>query len=48
MMRGIAKKKGYKLNEWGLYKNNKSISIKNEKDIFKLLEMDYVPPQDRR
>ena len=48
MMRGIAKKKGYKLNEWGLYKNDKSISVKNEKDIFKLLEMDYVPPQDRR
>ena len=43
-----AKKKGYKLNEWGLYKNDKSISVKNERDIFKLLEMDYVPPQDRR
>ena len=33
-LRKIAKNKGYKLNEKGLFKNNKKISIDNEKNIF--------------
>ncbi len=55
-IRGIAKKKGYKLNEYGLYKlkknkNNKIkeilINIKTEKDIFNELDLDYVEPSKR-
>lgn len=52
MIRAIAKKKGYKLNEWGLYKLNngedKKIQINNEKEIFKLLDMNYIPIENRR
>jgi DNA polymerase/3'-5' exonuclease PolX len=53
-MRVLAKKKGYKLNEYGLYKIKKdgSVSsrkskIKSEKDIFKKLNMDYLEPNQR-
>lgn len=51
-MRKEAKKKGYKLNEYGLFKiksddTYKIIKVKSEKDIFKKLGMDYVEPKDR-
>lgn len=47
IMRNIAKKKGYKLNEYGLYKNNKNIYVESEKEIFDILEMKYLEPQER-
>ena len=50
-MRGIAKSKGYLLNQMGLFKlgekNNKPILVKSEKDIFDKLDMKYVIPEDR-
>ena len=50
-MRGDAKRKGYTLNEYGLYKiaNGKKnlISCFNEKDIFDELNMEYVEPTKR-
>ena len=50
-MRGIAKRQGYKLNEYGLYKKTgdtyKLIKVKSEEDIFKVLGMDYVEPEKR-
>ena len=46
-MRKIAKKLGYKLNEYGLYKNNKQIEINSEKDIFDILQMKYIEPSKR-
>jgi len=46
-MRLIAKSLGYKLNEYGLFKDKKSISIHSEKDIFKKLDMEYIKPEDR-
>jgi DNA polymerase/3'-5' exonuclease PolX len=50
-MRGIAKRQGYKLNEYGLYKleNNKErlIQIYSEKDVFDILGMNYLEPKDR-
>jgi DNA polymerase/3'-5' exonuclease PolX len=45
-MRAIAKKKGYKLNQYGLWKNEKCLT-KKEKEIFNILGMDYINPQDR-
>jgi len=45
-MRAIAKKKGYKLNPYGLWKNEKCLT-KKEKEIFNILGMDYINPQDR-
>ena len=43
MIRKHAKDKGYKLNEKGLYKNNKKIIVKNEKDIFNILQLKWIP-----
>lgn len=47
IMRINAKKLGYKLSEYGLYKDNVMIKIKSEKDIFKKLNMDYIEPKLR-
>jgi DNA polymerase/3'-5' exonuclease PolX len=47
IMRRQAKELGYKLNEYGLYKNNKFIYITSEKDLFKKLDMKYLRPTER-
>jgi DNA polymerase/3'-5' exonuclease PolX len=47
-IRGLAKKKSYKLNEYGLYNNNeKPFIINSEKEIFDKLNIPYVNPKDR-
>lgn len=48
-MRNIARKKGYKLSEYGLTKlsNNKLLHFKKEKEIFDLLNMEYLKPEYR-
>ena len=50
-IRDCASRKGYKLNEKGLfYKLNGQkvkLDVKTEKDIFKFLEIDYIKPEDR-
>jgi DNA polymerase/3'-5' exonuclease PolX len=47
IMRRQAKDLGYKLNEYGLYKNNKFIYITSEKELFKKLDMKYLKPIER-
>lgn len=47
IMRKKAKDLGYKLNEYGLYKNDKFIYIKSEKELFKKLDMKYLKPIER-
>lgn len=43
-----AKAMGYKLNQYGLFKNGKRINgIHTEKDIFKVLGLHYRPPSKR-
>lgn len=48
-IRWHAKKLGYKLNEHGLLdiKNNRYIPAINEKDIFRVLSLEYTSPKDR-
>lgn len=48
-MRQIAKTKGYKLSEYGLFKlsDNKKMKANSEEDIFKLLNIDYIEPKFR-
>ncbi|MFP4332211.1 MAG: DNA polymerase/3'-5' exonuclease PolX [Campylobacterales bacterium] len=46
-LRDIAIQKGYKLNEYGLFKNDKKIASKKEEDIYKALELDFIPPELR-
>ena len=47
IMRRKAKELGYKLNEYGLYKNNKIIYITSEKELFKKLDIKYLKPTER-
>ena len=48
-IRQKAKEKGYKLDQFGLYKNGKNINFfpKSEKEIFKFLELEYTQPKNR-
>ena len=53
-MRQKAKKNGYKLNEYGLFKisdnpdgKDERVSIETEQDIYNKLEMDYIIPELR-
>ena len=46
-MRNKAIDLGYMLNEYGLYKDKLPFEINNEKDIFKLLNEEYIEPHLR-
>jgi DNA polymerase (family 10) len=46
-LKKIAAKKGYKLNEYGLFKGTKRIPIKSERGIFDKLGVTYKSPKDR-
>jgi DNA polymerase/3'-5' exonuclease PolX len=51
-MRGIAKRKGYLLNQMGIFKlpcnkDSKPIPVKSEKNIFKILDLPYINPENR-
>ena len=47
-LRAIAKRKGMKLNRYGLWRGDALIASKTETDIFKALGIDYVAPEGRR
>ncbi len=46
-LRKIAIKKGYKLNEYGLFENDVRIAGENEEDVYKMLGMQWIPPEMR-
>ncbi len=52
-LRKIAKKKGYKISEYGIFKRkkgkgkNKKIHLKNEDSLYNKIGMQYVPPEMR-
>jgi DNA polymerase (family 10) len=46
-LRAIAKSCGYKLNEYGLYKDNIKIKINTEKKIYDILGLKYIIPEMR-
>jgi DNA polymerase (family 10) len=46
-LRKIAIKKGLKLNEYGVYKKDKQISGKTEEEIYKILGLQWIPPELR-
>ena len=46
-LRGIAKAKGIKINEYGIFKGEKKIGGKEEKDVYQALGMDWIEPELR-
>lgn len=46
-MRRRAKERGLKLNEYGLFKGEKSRVCKTEADIYQALDLPYIPPELR-
>lgn len=47
LIREMAQKKGYKLNEYGLFKDGKLVACKTEKDIYDKLGLKMPPPEKR-
>ncbi len=45
--RKIAMNKGLKLNEYGLFKKRKRIAGSNEKELYKAIGLDWIPPELR-
>jgi len=46
-LRKLAIKKGLKINEYGVFKNDKFLVGKTEEEIFKFFKMAYIPPELR-
>jgi len=46
-LREMALKKGYKLNEYGLFRGSRQIAGKSEQEIYKVLGLDYIEPEMR-
>lgn len=46
-MRGRAQRLGFKMNEYGLFKGEKLIPCKDEKEIFAKLGLAFIPPELR-
>ncbi|NIA02482.1 MAG: hypothetical protein GWP15_03790, partial [Nitrospirae bacterium] len=47
-LRDIAKRKGLKVSEYGVFKGKKLIACKSEKDVFKAVGFPYIIPEIRR
>jgi len=46
-LRGIAKAKGIKINEYGVFKGEKKIGGKEEKDVYQALGIEWIEPELR-
>ncbi|MBI4529099.1 MAG: DNA polymerase/3'-5' exonuclease PolX [Deltaproteobacteria bacterium] len=46
-LRRIAQERGLKLNEYGLFRGNKSIAGETEEDLYKALGLAFIPPEIR-
>lgn len=46
-VRGVARRKGYKLNQYGLFKKDKCVASETEKKILGLLNLPVILPVDR-
>lgn len=46
-LRELAAKKGLKLNEYGLFRNDKAVAGTNEEEVYKALELAFIPPELR-
>ncbi len=46
-VRKLGVKKGYKVNEYGVFKGNKRIAGKTEEEVYKKVGLPYIPPELR-
>lgn len=46
-LRGRAQDRGLKISEWGIHRGQEKLPIESEADIYRLLDMQYVPPELR-
>ena len=46
-LRGIAKAKGIKINEYGVFRGEKRIAGKEERDVYRVLGMEWIEPELR-
>lgn len=46
-LRGISKKKGWKLNEYGLFEDERLIECVSEEEIYRMLGLAFIPPELR-
>jgi DNA polymerase (family 10) len=46
-LRGIAKTRGIKINEYGVFKGEKKMGGREEKEVYKALGMDWIEPELR-
>ncbi|HUL37367.1 MAG TPA: PHP domain-containing protein, partial [Thermodesulfobacteriota bacterium] len=46
-LRGIAKARGIKINEYGVFKGKRKIAGKEEKDVYRSLGIDWIEPELR-
>ncbi len=47
LMRRVAKEKGYKINEYGIFKGENKIQINTEKEFYNYFDMEYIEPELR-
>lgn len=47
VLRDRAKRLGWKLNEYGLYKDDKVLASRTEEEIYKKLGLEWIPPEIR-
>ena len=46
-LRKIAISKGFRLNEWGIFKGDKRIAGATEEEVYKILGLQWIPPEMR-
>ncbi|MEW5805752.1 MAG: DNA polymerase/3'-5' exonuclease PolX [Acidobacteriota bacterium] len=46
-LREIAKEKGYKLSEYGIFRNDDKVAGKTEREVYEKLGMKWIPPELR-
>lgn len=46
-VRTLAAKKGYKINEYGVFRGERRVAGKTEREVFAKVGLDYVPPELR-
>ncbi|MBP1750847.1 MAG: hypothetical protein H6Q52_3386 [Deltaproteobacteria bacterium] len=46
-LRGIARKVGFKLNEYGLFHGDTAVPVGSEEQVYERLGLDYIPPEMR-